>query len=558
MALEFPTEVGIILLFSLLGGVLAVRFRQPSVIGLLLIGMLVGPHNLGFVTDDGLLFIVMEVGATLLMFAVGAEFNITKLRKYGLPILLVGLAKMGGVFLCGYYASKLLGLGNLASIFSGSILMITSTVLFIRILEQKGYSGRQEMPFLVALLILEDIVAIFSITFLSRLASSGDFSLGGVLLQLSIAFLLLVVSYLIVNLLIKPIASFLMRWKSEETFTFFSLVVLGLFTYIAMELKLSPTIGAFLAGNLLASLPQGKSLEHAMHPFTLTFSSLFFFSIGARVGFASLLENLWMILALSLVLIASAGATMFFSTYIFAGFSRKQAIFSALSMATIGEFGLLVARESENASLGVDMVSIAAGIILVSAISMTLFINLEQTIQNWLAKPYFLRQLRGLEQLRNYTSSILKLFACKRCNRVQADARNIMLSAGMFAWFILLFILIWSMLTPSSHFTPYVPVGGLVLFGSAFMVFEHLRRLIRDFYIELIRFLPGDPREEKIVYGLMLSMIGIFCLLILLPFMTLWIETHLIELLATAAVFITMIALFRNAITHLKRLEEKR
>ncbi|MEM3374694.1 MAG: cation:proton antiporter [Candidatus Woesearchaeota archaeon] len=80
--MEFSIEIGLIILFALLSGVLSVRFRIPTVLGLIFIGALVG--NLNLIKDHKLLDIVLEIGAILLLFTVGIEFNLEKLKKFGL------------------------------------------------------------------------------------------------------------------------------------------------------------------------------------------------------------------------------------------------------------------------------------------------------------------------------------------------------------------------------------------------------------------------------------------------------------------------------------------
>src|SRR3989338_6759619 len=91
--MAFPVELGLILLFSILGGVLAVRFRQPSVLGLIIIGVIVGPYNLGIVKDTSLINASIEIGAILLLFTVGVEFSLQKLLNLVLSAVVIAVVK---------------------------------------------------------------------------------------------------------------------------------------------------------------------------------------------------------------------------------------------------------------------------------------------------------------------------------------------------------------------------------------------------------------------------------------------------------------------------------
>src|SRR3989344_2727386 len=92
-------EIGLIILFSILGGVLAVRFKQPPVLGLIVVGSIVGPYTLGFIQDVGLINTAIEIGAILLLFTVGIEFSLQHLFNFGLRAIVISIIKLGTVFL---------------------------------------------------------------------------------------------------------------------------------------------------------------------------------------------------------------------------------------------------------------------------------------------------------------------------------------------------------------------------------------------------------------------------------------------------------------------------
>ena len=84
---------GILFFFALVGGILASRFKQPILLGLLLVGALIGPFAFGLVNDAEMTSLMIDLGAILLLFVIGLEFDVTKLKKIGLKAIIVGLLK---------------------------------------------------------------------------------------------------------------------------------------------------------------------------------------------------------------------------------------------------------------------------------------------------------------------------------------------------------------------------------------------------------------------------------------------------------------------------------
>src|SRR3989338_9063561 len=146
--MELGIELTVIALLSLLGGVLAARMKQPPVLGLLLAGAIAGPHALGLITNEDILHFSISTGAFLLLFLIGMEFSLAHLLKSGYRIFIITALKLGIVFFVGQWLSLLMGFDVLASLFIGVILCITSTVIFLKILEQKGLQNKKEVSLL--------------------------------------------------------------------------------------------------------------------------------------------------------------------------------------------------------------------------------------------------------------------------------------------------------------------------------------------------------------------------------------------------------------------------
>ena len=394
--------LGILFLCAIIGGIIATRFKQPAVFGLLLVGAIIGPNSLNLVQDGKIIQIMAEFGAILLLFIIGLEFDISKLMKIGIRPVLLGLLKFAIVLFFGYEATLLLGFSTKTALFIGVILSFSSTVVVVKVLEQKEMFSRKEVPFLIAVLIIEDILAVFVLTFFSGIKGSGT-SLLSTFEHVLFAIAIMLLAYFVTIKTLKYGISIILKNSSDESvLAFLSLGIGALFSYFAFFLGLAPSAGAFLAGSLIASLPNAKEYGRVVRPYALIFTSIFFISMGALVDFGAIESNLPLIGVLIFTVVISRLIAVGFLTFLLANFRNEQPFFSSIAMVSVGEFSLLVAKESEKFGIGVDLVTITASIIFISAILMSVGINYSENIHSALKSKMPVRIKLKLERISSY------------------------------------------------------------------------------------------------------------------------------------------------------------
>jgi len=394
--------LGILFLCAIIGGIIATRFKQPAVFGLLLVGAIIGPNSLNLVQDGKIIQIMAEFGAILLLFIIGLEFDISKLMKIGIRPVLLGLLKFAIVLFFGYEATLLLGFSTKTALFIGVILSFSSTVVVVKVLEQKEMFSRKEVPFLIAVLIIEDILAVFVLTFFSGIKGSGT-SLLSTFEHVLFAIAIMLLAYFVTIKTLKYGISIILKNSSDESvLAFLSLGIGALFSYFAFFLGLAPSAGAFLAGSLIASLPNAKEYGRVVRPYALIFTSIFFISMGALVDFGAIESNLPLIGVLIFTVVISRLIAVGFLTFLLANFRNEQPFFSSIAMVSVGEFSLLVAKESEKFGIGVDLVTITASIIFISAILMSIGINYSENIHSALKSKMPVRIKLKLERISSY------------------------------------------------------------------------------------------------------------------------------------------------------------
>ena len=377
---ELLITVSYITLFAILAGIIASKFKQPSVIILLLIGSIVGPNALGIIKDIELIRGAADLGAILLLFLIGIEFSISKMLSTGVRALIITVIKIAVVFFFGYEAGLILGFNEIIALYFGIMLSISSTAIFIKVIEDKSIIKSNDVPLLINILILEDIFAIFALTFFSTLKDTSLFTVSIMLKKFAVSLIIISLSYLVLMKVFKRALQWLIKNTTEDTFTFIAIGTCVGFSLLAAIVNLSPSVGAFLAGSLVATFSEAKKFQETMHSFSLTFVALFFLSLGMLVDFKAVIASFFLIFILLFVNLISKFFSISAGTFFVSKFNRRQAISAGLVFTSVGEFSLLIAKEGASLAKSIDLISITATVIFFSAIIMSLLIRYSDRI----------------------------------------------------------------------------------------------------------------------------------------------------------------------------------
>ncbi|MCX8197130.1 MAG: cation:proton antiporter [Candidatus Micrarchaeota archaeon] len=336
-------QLSFFIIFALFGTILSTKFKQPYVVGLLLLGSIAGPNMLGFVKDDTIIELFSQLGAILLLFTIGIEFSVSRILKAGLRATFITIFKMAILFAAGYEVALYFGLDFTAALFLGAMISITSTTLLYKITIEKGMAKNKLMPLLFSMLIVEDFIAVAALTFFSSLSFSDRLpTIEDKLISVLFSFGLLGAFYILFR---KPAAQAITRLTSSfnmELMIFVSFSLCMFMALLSQSIGLSPSIGAFLAGSIISSVPHSRRIERTIRPLLLTFASLFFLSLGMQVDPLAIVSNFPLALSFFFAFLV----VCFFSVLwlLFAtGSSSKSSLFGASAMVVLGEFSLLIA-----------------------------------------------------------------------------------------------------------------------------------------------------------------------------------------------------------------------
>ncbi|MBA2663921.1 MAG: cation:proton antiporter [Bradymonadaceae bacterium] len=385
--------IGLIIVAAAIFTILASRLNVPSIVSYLVAGLVLGPIT-GLLAVSDVINLISHVGIALLLFIVGLELSLDKVRDVGRVAIVAGLGQVVFTAAGGFVLAMLLGFGAVEAIFLAVALTFSSTVVVVKLLDQKGELDSLYGRIAVGIFLVQDLVVIFALTFLAALgAGSEEFDLAELAVNLGLAFggtaLLLAVALLASRYLLpRPFA-----WsaRSPETLFIWSLCWCFLFVLASEAMNLSLEIGSFLAGISLAQLPYNEDLRRRVHPLMNFFIAIFFVSLGLQMELGAALDHIGSAAALSLfVLIGNPLIFMFIIAR--QGYSEKTSFFTSVTVAQISEFSFIFATMGITTGLiGEHILSIVAVVGLVTIAISSYMILYSEAIYRFMHRAGLLR-----------------------------------------------------------------------------------------------------------------------------------------------------------------------
>jgi CPA2 family monovalent cation:H+ antiporter-2 len=340
------------LLAAVTGVVLCRLLKLPAMLGYLMVGVLIGPHALALARDSAGIRYLAEFGVVFLMFVIGLEFNLPKLRSMwrlvfglgmGQVLLTIAGAVLGNVFLTAAFAwlARPWELHWTGAMALGAALAMSSTAIVAKMmaerLELESEHGRRVM----GVLLFQDIAVVPLLVLIPALAQGGDDiarTLGIAVLKAAV---LLAVLFWGGQRLMRWWLTRVAKRRSEELFILnLLLITLGL-AWLTEHAGLSLALGAFVAGMLIAETEFKHQVETDIRPFHDVLLGLFFITIGMKLDWHPVLDQWLLVLLLStLPVLAKAGLVALLAR----GFGAQPgvAIRTGLYLAQAGEFGFVL------------------------------------------------------------------------------------------------------------------------------------------------------------------------------------------------------------------------
>lgn len=293
-------EVAILLIFAFIGGIFSIKVGQSTLLGYILLGILIGPnisinffgftYN-GIVQNDEIIHIFSQIGAILLLFFVGLDFSVTRLKEAKNASIILGLADIGIMLFAGFLIGAFFGWPFADTFFLACIMGMSSVAVSAKAIER--LSSGQIKDTLIGMMLIEDFLSIILVIIAaSFMAKTGI----GTLLMVIVGLILIIVLFILLYVFVVPfIARHVHHFEDEEVMGLFALFMAFFGGIIGIPFGVSPIIGAFFVGLAFAETKLKKEFEKHLSSFKNIFVAIFFLSFGMMISPSGFLENIGII-----------------------------------------------------------------------------------------------------------------------------------------------------------------------------------------------------------------------------------------------------------------------
>jgi CPA2 family monovalent cation:H+ antiporter-2 len=344
------------------------RLRIPTVVGFLIAGMLIGPHAIGVVQNDGDVRSLAEFGIVLLLFVVGLELSFRQLLSLGRLLLGSGIAQIVLTAVAAALAARLTGVETAAAVFIGFLVAHSSTAIVLKLLADRGELHARHGRIMVGILLVQDL-SLVPMALFTRVLAPGSASWAGVGTALLTAAAALGLMVVVAQRVMPKVLRVIVGLRSREVFSAAVLVFCLGTAWLASQFGLSLALGALIAGLVLSESEYSHQVVADVLPFRDVLNGIFFISVGMLLHLDYVVrEFVWILLAGSLIVAFKFGV-LFFAIRAFGGEVRVAAV-SALGLAGMGEMAFVLL--SIGGPLGVVSADVYQGIVAVAVLTMLL------------------------------------------------------------------------------------------------------------------------------------------------------------------------------------------
>jgi CPA2 family monovalent cation:H+ antiporter-2 len=328
---------------ALVLGMIFERFRQSAIVGYLLAGMLLGPGVFNVISDDSGVPLIAELGVSLLLFAIGLEFSTRRLLKLGRVAGIGGMLQVSLTLGLAALVCLVTGLEIKSSLAVGATVALSSTACVLRLLTERAELDSVHGRTSLGILLLQDVAVVPLVLFVTMLAEDGGMAQVGIGLAKACGLILaLVITFLILSRFVLPGMMRQMSLARDRELLVLLAIVLAIGSAVsAHALDLSPALGAFLAGMMLAESPFATQIRSDIGGLKIIFITLFFASVGMLGDPVWIAQNPLLVLTATLAILLGKGFIITLIALLFR-LPLRHAVASGIVLSQVGEFGIVI------------------------------------------------------------------------------------------------------------------------------------------------------------------------------------------------------------------------
>lgn len=390
-------QILILLGGALVLGLVCERLKQSAILGYLAAGTLIGPNAIGLVSDGEHVQHLAELGVALLLFTIGLEFSWPRLKRLGIAALGGGAAQILVTMGVGFIAAKAFGIETATAVTIGAIASLSSTACVLRLLIARAEIESVHGRYALGILLMQDIAVVPLFLLVSVLGGEGSMNevAIGMLKAVGLSAMLVVVLWVLLNK-IAPLVLGMDALRQNRDLPILLAFVVGIgAAWGSHELGLSPALGAFVAGMILAESPFATQIRADVSSIKTLLVTLFFASIGMLGDPVWFVEHIGPVLAILAAIVLGKAAVIWGVLRVF-GVQSRVSLASGICLAQVGEFSFVLAA----AGAAGGLISEQVFTLLISATIVSLFVTpylvmLAMRISSWVHRTIGLNGAAG-------------------------------------------------------------------------------------------------------------------------------------------------------------------
>jgi CPA2 family monovalent cation:H+ antiporter-2 len=389
--IDLILDLAVLILVAAAVTVIFSKLKQPLILGYLIAGMIIGPAAGLILTasDMSLVNSLASLGLIMLMFTLGLEFTLGRLREIGLFAIAIGTIEMTLMIGVGFWAGILLGFTEGESLLLGAILSVSSTAIVVKTMQDQGMITKQHSQVVVGILVVEDVAAILMLALITGLSGSGSNSLSEIFQTLFTMILFFVASLAIGLIFVPRIITRVARIMPTEVLLLVSLALcfgLSVISYLLFHFESSLAIGAFIAGMLIGESEDVDLVVLRMTPIKEMFVAVFFVTMGMTFNPTLLPVSIFPIIFILLAFMFGKAVLIGTGTLMF-GFRVKTAFLAGTGMLALGEFSFVICRAGIDAGIaGDELYSIVVMLSTITAFLLPISVKNGDRMYAWLKR----------------------------------------------------------------------------------------------------------------------------------------------------------------------------
>lgn len=350
---ELLREFFIIALLSTVVTFACHKVKIPPIVGFLITGAIFGPSALGLVQNAQSVSILSEIGVVFLLFSIGMELSISELIRLRKHVFMGGTFQVGVTIACfwflawWYWPENSMG----SSVFVGFLMALSSTAIVLKILQQKALMETPAGRITLSILIYQDLIIIPMMLAVPLLAGANTPDFTPELIFTALRSLgIIVVMFLLARKGVPWLLKGVIRTKSREMFLISTIGICLGTAYLTEQLGLSLSLGAFMAGLVVAESEYSHSALEGILPFRDVFTSIFFISVGMLMDMNFFMDHFGIVLVVALLVLGLKGVIAGGDALVM-GYPIRPAIIVGLALCQVGEFSFILAKVGRSGNL---------------------------------------------------------------------------------------------------------------------------------------------------------------------------------------------------------------